>query len=240
MTKTAYGVCAVVLVLALLGASFAVRAGASVSPAATVANKAPAAASAPTRESLVAFWEDSMQKDPHVSVFKKTAQSGVYDFKTDFFPYSGKLTLLNAVVARSDDGYYEGLYTGILDVELSDAKPAFFKKYAASYAAWKRQNYFYYAAKKAAWFAPSAWEEYMTDAQAQTASPAQARRGLWRQASFWGSLAVPVAALALFLLWARRVGKRAQEINRQALTAQAEQTELLKKILATLERGLQG
>ncbi|MBI1216168.1 MAG: hypothetical protein GC185_10160 [Alphaproteobacteria bacterium] len=207
-----------------------------------------AQAAAPARAALVGYWESYMRKDPHVSRFKETGTAGVYDFKTDFFPYDGRLKLLNAVVTKAEDSYYPGLYSGIVEVELMDAKPDFFKKYAASYGAWTRQNYFYFDAKKNVWFPSTEWSTYTMDLKGggtiYKAAPWQ------RLAASWGPWVFYCVLILGLLVFARRANKRVWSHNTRALEEQQrglamveesqriqkEQTELLKEILATLKK----
>jgi len=113
------------------------------------------------RESLIAFWEEHVRNDSYVKQFEKTKEEGVYNFETTFFPYNGRLKLLNAVIDK-DNEYYQA-ETGIIEVELMDATPDFYKKYAKSYAAWNGNGYYYYDQKQGVWFFPAEWSEHEID-----------------------------------------------------------------------------
>lgn len=119
-------------------------------------------AAIPTRESLISFWEEKTLNDPEVRRFEKTSEKGVYKFETTFFPYKGRLKLLNAAITKTSDSIYEGFYTGIVEVELLDAPQDFFRKYSASYGAWTSQNYFYYDVKQSVWFPSSEWSAHFS------------------------------------------------------------------------------
>ncbi|HYD18281.1 MAG TPA: hypothetical protein VEF76_07375, partial [Patescibacteria group bacterium] len=74
-----------------------VAAAESAAPAPADAARPGMVTTVPTRESLVAFFEQQMKNDPQVKDFTKRAD-GDYDFQTGFFPYTGRLKLLNAAV----------------------------------------------------------------------------------------------------------------------------------------------
>jgi cbb3-type cytochrome oxidase subunit 3 len=211
-------------------------------------------ASAPDKAGLVSFWEQAVKSDPHVSRFEKTREAGVYDFATDFFPYKGRLKLLNAVVTKTGEGYLDGLYTGIIEVELLDAAPDFFKKYSASYGAWTQQNYFYYHAKKG-WFPLSDYsaysaELYKSDAAAPTASACPLSSSLVRYATTWGPIVFLILVIAVVIRVAKKQNARIWDNHAKALAEQQrglkmveeslkhqqEHTLLLREIAAALKK----
>ena len=112
-------------------------------PAFALAKEDTAAA---TKDGLVAFWEEQVRNNPETKQFEKTQEAGVYNFETSFFPYNGRLKLLNAVVSQTN-GTYQIDTAGIIEVELLDASPDFYKKYARSYRAWSESGYYYYDRK---------------------------------------------------------------------------------------------
>lgn len=211
------------------------------------------AAPAPDKAGLIAFWEASQKKDAHVLRFEKTKEDGVYDFATDFFPYKGRLKLLNAVVTKSSESYLDGLYTGIIELELMDAPADFLQKYAASYSAWKQQHYFYYAAKKGVWFPTSEWSTYSADlykSGESTSASCPLSSQFSRHAWTWGPLVFLLAVLALAIRFVRRQNARIWEnhakalaeqqrglkIAEESLKHQLEHTQLLKDIVAALKK----
>jgi len=214
-----------------------------------------AAKTPPSRDTLVSFWEQRIKADPHVQQFEKTKEDGVYDFKTDFFPYKGKLKLLNAVVTVSDEEYYQNLYRGIIEVDLPDANDTFFKKYARSYGAWTQANNFYYDMKKGVWFAAADWDTYAPDFDkyAASASSSSKAEGCWVSSLVNSNLffllvfALIVGAL---MVLARKQNKRVwtnQEkvmteqqrglkMAEESLKHQIEHTRLLQEILTALKK----
>lgn len=217
------------------------------------ARAADEAAPVPDKAGLISFWEQSEKKDSHVLRFEKTKEDGVYDFATDFFPYKGRLKLLNAVVTKSNESYLEGLYTGIIELELMDAPPDFLKKYAASYGAWTQQHYFYYSLKKGVWFPMSEWSAYSADlykSSETTGSSCPLSSQLGRYAGTWGPILFLLVLIAFVIRLARKQNARIWEnhakalaeqqrglkIAEESLKHQLEHTQLLKEIAAALKK----
>ena len=243
------------LCFALLAFS-AAPAIASPEASAKIAVRAPAKEElkTPTRESLVAFFEQQMKSDPQVVKFEKTAE-GEYVFETKFFPYAGKLLLLNAVVTKYDDQYYENLYRGIIELDLPDANDDFFKKYARSYAAWTSELNYYFNMKKGTWFAGSAWNDNLADfdkyAVDKTATAQGPTPGFW---AVYGKNLLPIGifvlVISVVLIFAKSQNKRVWDNHAKALVEQQrglkmveeslghqrEHTRLLQEILATLKK----
>ncbi len=188
------------------------------------------------KDSLVVFWEEQIRNNPETKLFEKTKEDGVYNFETSFFPYKGRLKLLNASVSQTN-GTYQIDTAGIIEVELLDVLPDFYKKYARSYRAWSESGYYYYDHKQDAWFLPSEWAEHETD---------------WDSEAFpeWLMFLVSVAPflifftlLGLLFLYARKKNKRAWERNDEIFANQEvflqkmdKQTRLLQQIADSLEK----
>ncbi len=244
------------LCLALL-VGFSAPATAASEPAADakIAVRPPAEAVAPTRDSLVAFFEAQMKNDPQVKNFTKRAD-GDYDFKTGFFPYTGRLKLLNAAVTKYDDQYYENLYRGIIEIELPDADEVFFKRYARSFAAWSADLNYYYNMKKGRWFAGSAWNDNLADFDKYAVDNAGAKLpapmpGFWAQN---GKNLIPLGIFVVVIIVVMAFAKaqhkrvfdnhdkaldeqqRGLKMVEESLTHQREHTRLLQEILATLKK----
>lgn len=203
---------------------------------------------APSRESLVSYWEKKTQEDKDVGTFKKTDEKGVYKFETSFFPYKGRLKLLNAAITKSSDSYYADIYTGIIEVELLDAKENFFRKYAASYGAWTAQNYFYYDTKAGVWFPSSEWASHFSGSETSAASARSCPLGgQTKNILLLLVLAAFVGLLAVFVkkqnkkIWdnhakALEEQKRGLKLAEESLEHQKEHTKLLKEILSALSK----
>lgn len=200
----------------------------------------------PTRQGLVAIWEDTLKANPQVKTFEKTKEEGVYNFETTFFPYKGRLKLLNAAITPYEEGYYDGLSTGIIEIELMDAPESFFKKYAASYGAWTRQNYFYHDKVGGVWF-PAAkfsdWsKKYYERENAQTAAsaPAASCASTWwmRNMGTFLYLAFFVVILFLALLFAKKQNKKIWDNHAKALSEQQRGLAMVEKSMQLTEESI--
>lgn len=245
------------LCIALLAFIVTPAAAASETTNARIAAPLTAAAPAapPTRESLVAFFEEQMKNDPQVKNFTKRPD-GDYDFQSGFFPYTGRLKLLNAAVTKYDDQYYDNLYRGIIELELPDADDAFFKKFSRSYAAWTADLNYYYNMKKGKWFASAAWNDNLADfdkyaiqeAAAKSAPPVRSFLAIYGKNLL--PIGIFVIVMCVVMIFARGQNKRVWDNHAKALdeqqrglkmveeslTHQREHTKLLQEILATLKK----
>lgn len=186
-----------------------------------------AEATAPLKDSLVAHWEAMQRSAPDTIVFEATKDKGVYRFETAFFPYKGRVRLLNAAVSKLSGGAYADLYTGIIEVELMDAPGDFMRKYGMSYAAWLEQNRFYYDAKKNVWFSGGEWgDHFLAEGSAPVSGHVSYR--------LWFNLGLIAGLLVLILLLAR-FARRQQA---RALAAQELMMERQKRILEIAEENL--
>ncbi len=185
----------------------------------------------PKRESLVAFWEARLKADTHVQLLEKAKEEGVYNFQTDFFPYKGRLKLLNAAVSDYDTQYYQNLYRGIVEIELLDADEAFFKKYARSYGAWVQDLNYYYNWRKGVWFTTKEWDANAADFDKYAASTAAAATNSAAScsptANFWNRYGSSIISIGVFgliivllLAFARKQNKRVWDNHAKALEEQ--------------------
>lgn len=255
-----------ILIACLTTCLFAPPAFAQDAPPATADRVAARPVPPPTRESLVAFWEETAAQDPRVKKLEKTKEEGVYLFETDFFPYKGRLKIVNAVVTGDDSQYYQNLSRGIIEAELMDAGEDFFRKYARSYGAWTQGLNFYYNQKRGVWFSPKDWEAHARDFDRYAAGQetfVTSGRGCPYTAFFTrygGSLLyllVFLGAVLILLLFARKQNRRiwdnhatalaeqqrglkmveeSQKIAQESLKFQQEQARLLQEILAALKK----
>ena len=254
MTRIFAALCIALLAFVVTPARAASE-SAAVAESAKIAVRAPAQTVPPTRESLVAFFEEQMKNDPQVKDFTKRAD-GDYDFQTGFFPYTGRLKLLNAAVTKYDDQYYDNLYRGIIEIELPDADDAFFKKFSRSYAAWAAELNYYYNTKKGKWFAGSAWNDNLADFDRYAVETAVAKSSA-PIPGFWGQNGKNLIPLGIFVfvivvvmtfvkVQHNRVfdhhdkaldeQQRGLKMVEESLTHQREHTRLLQEILAALKK----
>lgn len=190
------------------------------------------AAGAPSKEILISFWEAQQKAGVETVVFEKTDAAGIYNFETTFFPYKGRLKLLNAAVSKLSGSYYSNIYNGIIEVSLLDAPKDFMEKYAMSYAAWREQSRYYYDTKKAIWFPAGDWGDYFyeegNDGQAlKTASQCQ-----WRKAGLNAALVAGLSAFIFILIrFVRRQHKRAWEVQEKIIERQKRMLDLSEESL---------
>jgi len=105
---------------------------------------------APTEESLIVAWEDFQKNDSKTLIFKRLS-SDRYRFKTDRFPFDGKLRVLNITVDEQMSGFEGSFIIGIVEVELLDLPEDFLEKYSYSYSAWVQSNILYYDKEDEEW-----------------------------------------------------------------------------------------
>lgn len=181
----------------------------------------------PDRAGLLAHWEASIETDAHTLQFEKTAEDGVYLFATDFFPYKGRLRLLNAVVVADGDNYYDDVYRGIIELELLNADEAFQKKFSRSYYAWVEQNNFFFDAQNNVWFPSSTSSKYLSNRPERIATaadlPVKASCPAWKDPRVLRSV-LPIGFFLLIVLallfFARKQNKRIWDNHAQALAEQ--------------------
>lgn len=104
----------------------------------------------PTKASVLKAWETLQINNPKTIVFEKLEDS-LYKFKTEQFPFDGKLKVLNVTVDdRWGDTEY-GSIMGVIEVELVDLPTDFLQKHAYSYSMWTQNNILYYDKKTDKW-----------------------------------------------------------------------------------------
>lgn len=80
-----------------------------------------AASAEPTRDSLVAAWEEHVRSLPGTSSFEKTGDD-IYHFADTDLPYDGELKVLGALVRSAESPGFETEFThiGMVEFELGD------------------------------------------------------------------------------------------------------------------------
>jgi hypothetical protein len=132
--------------------------------------KAGAPAAKPSKESLLAAWEQVQKDSPYTVRFEKTAEKNVYDFETTIFPYSGKIRVENLLIETDPAYFYEfrsygdempnGDYIGIVELELDGIDEKFTRRFSHSYPTWVRDNSLYYHAETKKWYTAEQWTDY--------------------------------------------------------------------------------
>ena len=178
----------------------------------------------PTRESLLAAWEQLQSGDPQVEVFEPVGE-GLYRFHTSRFPFQGELRVTNVSInADSSAGI-----TGAVEVELIGVAPDFYDRHAFSYSAWAENNILDYDAAGRRWLTAAEWNEL---AAASPASRADGEVDAADTVLDWGGrywMPLVLAVLGGFvLLMALASAARARRL-------QAESVELLREIRNLLD-----
>ncbi len=220
------------------------------------------AATKPSKESLMAAWEQAQKTNENTRTFEKTSDKSVYAYETTYFPYKGRLKVINALVDNYDGYESSGeLYQGIIETELPDAAQDIKTKYAYSYAAWQQGNRFYYDENTASWFPVNQWAAHFAaqakppaDCAARDADGQKGIGGLLRRlensllsalsAMIWIVIALGVALLLLRKFSRKAADNQKTMMDRQAallkiaeenIALQREQAGLLKSILEKLK-----
>lgn len=133
--------------------------------------------SKPSKESLLAAWEQMQKDDPYTVAFEKTKEQGIYNFETTIFPFKGKVKVLNELIEKNPAYYYgdfreydkklpDGDYIGIVEVDLLGVAKEFAGKFRYSYETWERGNALYYHADAKKWYTSDQWNSYKLAAKA--------------------------------------------------------------------------
>jgi hypothetical protein len=191
----------------------------------------------PTEESLIIAWEDIQKKDPKVVIFEKI-ESDLYRFHTTWFPFDGKLRLLNASIDEIE-GISPKFCIGVVEVELIGLPDDFMNKYSRSYSIWSRNNTLYYDKKKGKWVSQKEW--YLLVGK-------RSRSLVWTS-YLW--IIVPIAFLVLLLGSIRnsriqmkkafadqerviQLSERSLQISERTVQIHQDNNRILKEILETL------
>jgi len=191
----------------------------------------------PTKESLLAAWEEIQRTDPHTKVFEKLSDNH-YRFKTDWFPYDGELIVLNVVVAPPPEGFeapWARMTMGTIEIELPGLTREQRENLMRGIEIWERSNTLYY---------DSGAHRWITSAEFQKRIMATARRpsGGSRWIGIASQYAVPLV-LVVFLLFAFSMSRRSKTVIDESrrnlkisLEQQARMVQLLEQVVALLEK----
>jgi hypothetical protein len=130
----------------------------------------------PTKEGLIAAWEEKLQNRPDTVIFSNADDEGVYEFKTTLFPYEGRLKILNIVIEDRDTSYYgyeyddyrdddDSGFVGAIETELLDIEDweEFSQKYHYSSAAWRNFNLLFFPNDAQRWMSKGEWNSYIEE-----------------------------------------------------------------------------
>ncbi|MFC1599332.1 hypothetical protein ACFL2W_00930, partial [Candidatus Omnitrophota bacterium] len=190
----------------------------------------------PTEESLLRAWEQSQKSDSKVEVFEKI-EDDVYRFKTSWFPFDGKLRVLNLSVndSMADSAYPYGEVMGVIEIELADLPDDFHSKYSYSYSMWANSNMLYYDKKADTWLSSG---EYFSK---QAGYPMLSSIFLGYLFSY-GPFVIIFVLLVYVLFTAgktvrmsKRYMEEAKKLTERSLTVNEEANTLLRQILEALK-----
>jgi len=187
--------------------------------AAIVAIAPPPAAAEPTRDSLLAAWEESQAADPQTLVFEKI-EDGRYRFQTERFPFDGVLRVINVVIDDRHADFAQGTVMGMVEVKLEEAPDEFQRDHAYSIGIWQSGNTLYFDQETESWMDASEWQQQIMEQVSYG--------GLWGWCSqnlFW---LVFLLLLVAMLWWVSRKANR--QMNRA--------TALQDKAMAEQERAI--
>ncbi len=112
---------------------------------------------APLKESFIERWEKHIESLPTTEVFEKTDIPNIYKFKTNLFPYTGQLELLNVVIDKDIDYYYDydldadALLKGVAEVKLTNLDDDFFHDHSYSLDLWEEKHFLFYIEENNRW-----------------------------------------------------------------------------------------
>jgi hypothetical protein len=201
-----------------------------------------AGAEEPTRDSLLAAWEEVQRSDPATLLFERL-EPGLYRFETEFFPFDGEVRVLNTVVDDRLADTMDGFVTGMVEARLEGVDDDFETDYAYSIALWRASNTLYFDNQAGRWLTSDEFQERMTERYG----------GLGRWSWLPNGLFIGFLILVVIVLWwlSSRAGRqmkratalqdramaeqqRAIELTEEALDISRDSNRVLREILATL------
>jgi hypothetical protein len=183
-----------------------------------------AAAQKPSKESLIAAWEEIQKADPETKVFEKIS-NGRYRFKTERFPYDGELVILNTVISPWWSDKDKEDFQGSLEVDFLGMPKEMQEKLSVSLWKWKNETNTLWNRGKA-----GKWMKGTEYSKAQ-----DAERQFW---SHWGkkewalnlvSLAV-VIGLLWFSIYSVKMMRRDAAVRKQLLESSRKNEALLAEL----------
>ncbi len=213
--------------------------------------------SKPSKESLLAAWEQMQKDNPYTVAFEKTAEKSIYDFETTIFPFKGKLKVLNTLIEEDPAYYYgdfskydtvlpDGDYIGLVEVELPEADKEFAAKYRYSYATWEQGNALYYHADSKKWYTAEEWALYKKEFKsAKAVSAPKSACGLFKSENFvsWWPLILVIGWIVICAWFSSKQKKNyanylneCREINKIISDRGIEALAIQKEILEVLKR----
>jgi hypothetical protein len=174
----------------------------------------------PTKESLISAWESETKNDPQVSKFEKI-DSNTYNFCSSYFPYQGKLRILNASIQNFRiSGEYS--HRGVIEIDCPDSSREYFDKLRQSYNSWVYSQNMYYNNKANKWLST---KEYQTKASSGPSILGTLLSGY----GFW------IILLGLFVWFYVYSGRKTKKIFKQSKEMMDEAKIRNEKFYKTME-----
>ena len=193
-------------------------------------------------QSLLEAWEQVQKNDRRTVVFEQvepgspqasvdlkgeTARSREYRFHTKWFPFDGRLRVVN--VAVGDQQQWYGQQTpvmGVVEVQLEGLDDDFMTRHAQSYSMWQQTNMLYHDPRTGRWVTMDEYAGWVEDAVTDTAV-----------GNGWGCLLTGsvdpfwITFLVVVLVFLAVLSRNASKSMKRTMAAQ-------DKVIAEQERGM--
>ncbi len=197
---------------------------------------------APSKTAFIEKWEKHISGLDTTEVFEKTDTAGIYTFKTNLFPYSGQLKLLNVVISEDLDYYYnydldtDYLIKGVAEIKLLNSDDDFASDHYYSFELWNDNHFLFYIEENNRWLTAEELEKrqgrvngydgYDDDYDTDISSTCAIKSALIDL--------LPIILCLLFVVFIVRRSSKFQKAHTEkfdrSLEMQKEQLELLKKL----------
>jgi len=183
----------------------------------------------PTEEGLLEAWKNLQKNDPKTIVFEKAGEN-LYRFKTEKFPFDGKLKVLNLVIDDRMSDLEYGYIMGIVEVELVDLPEDFVNKHPYSYSMWAQDNTLYFDGESDRWLNGKEWN-------AKRGDLLNVPPGIFANFLYYGTTVIYLAFMAILFIILMKTHKKNKEymnIAQKSLTLSEESNKILKRLLEKL------
>ncbi|MGH1404521.1 MAG: hypothetical protein ACRBDL_09775 [Alphaproteobacteria bacterium] len=196
---------------------------------------------APSKTAFIEKWEKHISGLDTTEVFEETDTPGIYTFKTNLFPYSGQLELLNVVISEDLDYYYnydldtDYLIKGVAEIKLSNIDDDFESNHYYSFELWNEHHFLFYVKENNRWLtaddlkkrqAKTDGYDDFEDSSTAPSAPCALKSGLLSIS--------PIILFLIFIIFIMRRSSKFQKAHTEkfdrSLEMQKEQLELLKKL----------
>ena len=217
----------------------------------TTHNTACAQADNPTsKENFLNTWEAYQKSLPSTVKLEKTDELGAYKYETTLFPYKGTLKVLNVIIDKNIDYYYnydlglDDVLKGVVEAELPnlpDKNKNIYNTYPHSSYIWRQHNFMFFDEGSEKWLSAEQWREKFNPTEN---TKNYTYSNLYNIFIELLPLILPLMFLLLILWWAQRKQKtnvarydlsierqkESMELQKEALELLREQTEILRNL----------